>query len=47
MIRHLEIFEKVTVRYDHSIGYLYIDDYDTGEQLVVFHVENNITIGKE
>ena len=38
MIRHLETFEKVSVRYDHATGYLYIDDYDTDEQLAVFYV---------
>ena len=38
MSRHLETFEKVTIRYDHSTGMLYVDDYDEGEQLAVFKV---------
>lgn len=36
--KHLEIFEKVTVRYDYDAGMLYVDDYDKDEQLAVFKV---------
>lgn len=38
MSRHLEIYEKVTIKYDHNTGMLYVDDYDDGGQLVVFKV---------
>lgn len=38
MSRHLETFEKVTVTYDHSTGYLYVHDYDTDARLIMFHV---------
>lgn len=38
MSNHLEVFKKAKVEYDKQTGTLYIDDYDTGEQLAVFYV---------
>lgn len=38
MSNHIEVFKKVKVEYDKGTGYLYIDDYDTDEQLAVFYV---------
>lgn len=35
---HLEIFKKAKVEYDKETHYLYIYDYDTGEQLGIFCV---------
>lgn len=39
MSKHLEVFEKVRVEYDKKTRFLYIDDYDTGEQLAIFYVD--------
>lgn len=36
--KHTEIFNKVRVEYDKETGILWIDDYDTNEQLAVFYV---------
>lgn len=41
MSKHIEIFEKVTLQYDHDTGTLYVEDYDEGEQLVIFKVVEN------
>lgn len=38
MSKHIEKFENVTVEYDKSTGYLYIEDNETGEQLGIFCV---------
>lgn len=38
MVKHAEVFNKVKVTYDKETGYLYIDDYDTDEQLAIFCV---------
>lgn len=38
MSRLIEKFENVTVNYDKSAGYLYIEDGETGEQLAMFCV---------
>ena len=38
MSNHVEVFKKVKVEYDKETGYLYIDDYDTDEQLAIFCV---------
>lgn len=35
----LERFKNVVVTYDKIIGYLYIDDEETDEQLAVFYVQ--------
>ena len=38
MSKHTEVFDKVKVTYDKNTQYLYIDDYDTDEQLAIFCV---------
>ena len=38
MGKEIEIFEKVTVRYDRGSKELFIDDYDEDEQLAMFKV---------
>lgn len=38
MSSHIEKFINVTVDYNKSTGYLYINDYKTDEQLAVFCV---------
>jgi len=38
MSRILEKFENVTVDYNKSTVYLYIEDAETGEQLAIFYV---------
>ena len=38
MSNRLEVFEKVKVKYDKKTGALFIDDYDTDEQLAIFYV---------
>lgn len=38
MRKHIEKFENVTVEYNKSTGYLYINDVETDEQLAVFCV---------
>lgn len=39
MSKKLEKFEKVDVFYNADTHELFIDDYDTGEQLAIFIVE--------
>lgn len=34
--RHLETYEKVTIRIDHNSGMVYVDDYDEGTNLLSF-----------
>ena len=38
MSNHIEVFKKSKVTYDKETGHLYIDDYDTDEQLAIFCV---------
>lgn len=36
--RHLETYEKVTIRIDHNSGMVYVDDYDGGGNLMSFRM---------
>lgn len=38
MSSFVDRFEKVRVEYNKQTGVLYIDDYDTNEQLAIFYV---------
>lgn len=38
MSKKVEVFKKVKVEYNKQTGALYIDDYDTDEQLAIFYV---------
>lgn len=39
MSEHIEIFKNVNVEYDKGASVLYINDYETDEQLAIFYVD--------